>query len=70
MVDSVNGKGAGLVLTFETKDKEAIEIKVGLSYTSTDNARKNLIAEAGDLDLYDDLLQRRDQLHLGECNAW
>ncbi len=48
-VDSANGKGAGLALTYRTKNQEAIEIKVGLSYTSTDNARKNFLAEAAGL---------------------
>ena len=40
------GKGAGLYLSFSTKDKEAITIKVGLSYTSVENARLNLKKEA------------------------
>ncbi|MBE9463520.1 GH92 family glycosyl hydrolase [Dyadobacter subterraneus] len=43
------GKGAGLVLNFTTAEKDQIEIKVGLSYTSTVNARENLLAEARDL---------------------
>ncbi|GAB3926068.1 GH92 family glycosyl hydrolase [Mucilaginibacter myungsuensis] len=41
-----SGKGAGLYLTFTTKDKEAISIKAGLSYTSIANARLNLQSEA------------------------
>lgn len=40
------GKGAGLYLEYETKNDEVIEAKVGLSYTSTENARKNLAVEA------------------------
>jgi predicted alpha-1,2-mannosidase len=43
---SAQGKGAGLFLNYQTTEKEAIEIKVGLSYTSTANARENLRAEA------------------------
>ncbi len=36
----------GLYLTFSTADQEIIEMQVGLSYTSTDNARLNLATEA------------------------
>lgn len=45
----IRGKGAGLFLTFSTAKDESITIKVGLSYTSVDNARLNLIAEAKNL---------------------
>lgn len=41
-----NGVGAGLALNYQTADDEAIEIKVGMSYTSIANAKKNLNAEA------------------------
>lgn len=44
---SATGKGAGMFLEFATKAGETIELKVGLSYTSAANARKNLEAEAG-----------------------
>ncbi len=44
--NSANGKGAGLFLKYKTHDNETIELKVGLSYTSTENAKANLIAEA------------------------
>ncbi|PST81833.1 alpha-mannosidase [Pedobacter yulinensis] len=43
---SAKGKGAGVYLTFSTKAGEKITIKAGLSYTSIENARKNLQAEA------------------------
>jgi len=43
---SANGKGAGLFLDYKTTEKETIEIKVGLSYTSVTNARLNLQTEA------------------------
>lgn len=43
------GKGAGLVLNYSTKEKDRVEIKVGLSYTSTANAKQNLLAEASGL---------------------
>ncbi|SMC78599.1 GH92 family glycosyl hydrolase [Pedobacter nyackensis] len=44
-----SGKGAGLYLTFDTKEGESITIKAGLSYTSVGNARLNLTAEAEQL---------------------
>ncbi len=44
--DEITGKGAGLYLTFDTKEQESITIKAGLSYTSIENARLNLSAEA------------------------
>lgn len=45
----IKGIGAGAYMTFDTKTDEAIGIKVGLSYTSIENARKNLETEAKDL---------------------
>lgn len=36
-----NGVGAGAYLTYKTTDSESITAKVGLSYTSVDNARLN-----------------------------
>jgi predicted alpha-1,2-mannosidase len=46
---SAKGKGAGLFLEYATEQNEAIELKVGLSYTSTENAKKNFNAEAQNL---------------------
>ncbi|HEX2535812.1 MAG TPA: GH92 family glycosyl hydrolase [Chitinophagaceae bacterium] len=46
---SAAGKGAGIYLTFSTKEKESITIKAGLSYTSLANARLNLRTEATSL---------------------
>jgi predicted alpha-1,2-mannosidase len=46
---SANGKGAGLFFDYKTTKGEAIEIKVGLSYTSEKNAKANLQAEAANL---------------------
>ncbi|HEY9551019.1 MAG TPA: GH92 family glycosyl hydrolase, partial [Prevotella sp.] len=43
------GKGAGLYLTFKTVKDEAVTVKVGVSYTSVENARLNLETEAKDL---------------------
>ncbi len=44
-----HGLGAGMYFTFQTGEKEAIEMKVGLSYTSVANARLNLETEARNL---------------------
>ena len=44
--DEITGKGAGLYLTFTTQAQESITITAGLSYTSIENARLNLKAEA------------------------
>lgn len=43
------GPGAGMYLTFNTEENEAVTVKVGLSYTSVDNARLNRETEAGAL---------------------
>jgi len=42
----MTGEGAGVYLTFDTKENETITVKVGLSYTSVANARLNLDTEA------------------------
>ncbi|MFV8393270.1 GH92 family glycosyl hydrolase [Flavobacterium sp. LB2P6] len=46
---SIEGVGAGIYLVFDTEKNEKIEIKMGLSYTSIENARLNLATEAADL---------------------
>lgn len=46
---SAKGSGAGLYLTFPTKKNERVEVKIGLSYTSVENARLNRVTEAADL---------------------
>ena len=43
------GPGAGLYMTFSTEEQEAVEVKVGLSYTSIENARFNRDTEAADV---------------------
>ncbi|MCD2423267.1 GH92 family glycosyl hydrolase [Niabella pedocola] len=48
-VKEAKGKGAGIYLGFSTKAQEAVTIKAGLSYTSVENARLNLQAEASRL---------------------
>lgn len=50
------GAGAGLYLTFRTEKEETVTAKVGLSYTSVENARLNLDAEAETLS-FDDALK-------------
>jgi predicted alpha-1,2-mannosidase len=45
----INGKGAGLFMEYQTAGNEAIELKVGMSYTSVANAKLNFDAEAKDL---------------------
>ncbi|WP_242691737.1 GH92 family glycosyl hydrolase [Desertivirga arenae] len=47
--NSAFGKGAGLYLEYQTQDKESIELKVGLSYTSIENAKLNMYEEAENL---------------------
>jgi len=44
--NEATGVGAGLYLTYTTRDNESIVIKAGLSYTSVENARLNLKTEA------------------------
>ncbi len=45
------GPGAGLYMTFDIKEESApVTVKVGLSYTSVDNARLNRLAESRSLD--------------------
>ena len=43
------GPGAGFYMTFSTEEQEAVEVKVGLSYTSIENARFNRETEAADV---------------------
>ena len=45
-VREAKGVGAGLYLTFPTKEGEKVTAKVGISYTSVENARRNRVTEA------------------------
>ncbi len=45
----IQGRGTGLYVTFATKQDEEVLVKVGVSYTSVENARQNLYVEAGRL---------------------
>jgi predicted alpha-1,2-mannosidase len=42
----IKGQGAGMYLTFATGNQEAVTVRLGLSYTSVENARLNLKTEA------------------------
>ncbi len=44
-----SGAGAGMFLTFDTNENETLGVKIGLSYTSVENARLNLETEAPDM---------------------
>ncbi|MFD1144569.1 GH92 family glycosyl hydrolase [Larkinella insperata] len=65
---SATGKGAGLFLEYATNTNEAIELKVGLSYTSIANAKANLEAEAAKLSFEKARKQAQDtwQTELGK----
>lgn len=46
----VQGQGCGMYFNFQTNEGEKITVKIGLSYTSIANARKNFEIEAQNLD--------------------
>lgn len=67
----VEGKGAGVYLSFSTKKDESITIKAGLSYTSVENARLNLEREGASLN-FDQARQRSHEAwnrYLGRIEA-
>jgi len=47
------GTGNGMYLTFSTEEGEVVEIRTGLSYTSIDNARRNMAEELSGRDFED-----------------
>ncbi|WP_057940342.1 GH92 family glycosyl hydrolase [Algoriphagus resistens] len=55
----VNGISSGAFFTYSTKKNEAIELKIGLSYTSVDAAKANYLSEAEGLDF--DTAKSRNQ---------
>ncbi len=59
---SATGSGSGLYLTFNTRENETVTVKIGLSYTSIENARLNLESEAKDLTF--------DQAKENSLNTW
>ncbi len=64
---SITGQGAGLYLKFKTQPGEQILVKAGFSYTSVENARKNLEAEAKDLS-FEQAKQQAQQIWTQELN--
>ena len=48
--ERISGKDAGLAVRFKTVEGEQITMKVAISFTSVENARANLLAEASDKD--------------------
>lgn len=59
---SRRGVGAGLYLRFDTRRRQDVDVRIGLSYTSVENARLNLRAEASGLDF--------DAAHAAAHAAW
>ncbi len=59
---TIKGPGAGLFLRFKTKEQEAVQVKIGLSYTSVENAKTNLLVEAKDMSF--------DQAHTQAKDTW
>lgn len=58
---TTTGIGAGAYLTFQTTDQEKITVKVGVSYTSVENARLNLETEAKDL-AFDEVKKQSNEI--------
>jgi len=61
-LSEARGIGSGLFLNFEMNQDETLEITTGLSYTSVENARLNLKAEA--------TAKSFDQVHRQAREAW
>ena len=61
-VNFSKGVGNGLYITFKTDENEIVEMQVGLSYTSIDNAKLNLEAESKDMNF--------DQVHQKAKELW
>lgn len=57
--DELRGIGAGAALRYKTSAEEQIEVRIGLSYTSVENALANLRGEADGLDF--DKVRRRTE---------
>lgn len=53
--NEIRGPGAVMCLNYDTKDGDVVNVKIGLSYTSIENARLNLEREADDL-TFDDAM--------------
>ncbi len=59
---STRGVGNGLFLKFSTSESEVVEMQVGLSYTSLENARLNLDSESAGLSF--------DQVYSAATDKW
>jgi len=59
---STKGIRNGIYLTFETSENEVVEMQVGLSYTSIENARMNLKIEAENVTF--------DEVHKNATEEW
>lgn len=59
---SQTGVGAGLYFQFNTAEGEAVNVKIGLSYTSIENARLNMKTEAANMNF--------DKAHKAAVNTW
>lgn len=57
----VSGIGSGMYFRFDTSSDRDVEIKMGLSYTSVENARANRMTEAEDMD-FDDAEHRAEDV--------
>ena len=62
---SRTGVGAGVYLRFDTRARRDVGVKIGLSYTSVENARLNMQAEAADLDFDGGALGRKRSMGRG-----
>lgn len=49
-ISSVQGVGAGMYFSFNSVGNESVTVRIGLSYTSVENAKLNLREEAGEMD--------------------
>ncbi|MDR1718279.1 MAG: GH92 family glycosyl hydrolase [Prevotella sp.] len=56
------GVGAGLYFKFNTREQEAVNVKIGLSYTSIENARLNMETEAKNMSF--------DKAHKNATDTW
>ncbi|MGC9354881.1 MAG: GH92 family glycosyl hydrolase [Mariniphaga sp.] len=59
---TTKGVRNGIFITFETAENEVVEMQVGLSYTSIENARLNLVTEATGKSF--------DEVHLAATRRW
>lgn len=54
--DEIRGSGAVMSLDYSTEEGDVVTVKIGLSYTSVENAEKNMLAEAADAS-FDDVME-------------